>query len=440
MRSLPGRAEESRAALKLVSTAPAHHELAVRELLGVQRSAIDDLLAQRVLVRTGEYLAMRQAVLCCAIYIALAAVNRQELHSQLHTVHRKYGSSLAQWHSSFLHDGEASPRMLLETGLHLVRQGSGGLATAFADRAILLLSFEAEELADLLCALGSAMVDMGELAYAERYLRKANELVRGDAAVIVATLHQQIRSEFMRSHELDSQYIPSAMRQFGAQEPGLCVQLLSMVAVFHGERWEVDEAQQMLNLALPLLPQVNPAVAFEFEIASAWVGALTGDYRAGDRVSEASAEQALISPLFAILLARSWTYAERYEQARMLFESLLSRSPTLDPLWLETARFSQAENEIRSGHLRRAVKSIETLHASSDVQQFHVNYLTSMRAWYWLAQNELARAQPFIDAVFKDASGSRNSINASRISALLGRSALSRADFSTAFAAFVTCA
>ncbi|POC76274.1 hypothetical protein CRN61_27295, partial [Vibrio vulnificus] len=87
----------------------------------------------------------------------------------------------------------------------------------------------------------------------------------------------------------------------------------------------------------------------------AWVGALTGDYRAGDRVPEASAEQALISPLFAILLARSWTYAERYEQARMLFESLLSRSPTLDPLWLETARFSQAENEIRSGHLRRAV-------------------------------------------------------------------------------------
>lgn len=424
--------------LRLVSTAPVHLEVVLREILAERQVALDELLARRVLVRAGDFVQMRQAALRCALYVSVGAVDRQRLHEQLAHAHRRHQSTLEQWHSSFLHDGETSPRMLLSTALQLVERGNSGLATAYADRAILLLSFEAEEISDLLCDMSTAMADMGELAYASRYLRKAAELC-SDPGIRIRTTHQLIRIGFMSNHDLNSRDVAGLVKQHGAEFPGLCLELLSMVAIFHGEKWELKLAQRMLKLATPLTPRAGEKAQAAHQLALMWVAALQGDSGPATKRLEAvtTIGLALVPIPVLMMLGRSLTFAERYGESRMVFESLLARNPAPKPIWLETIRFFRAENEMRGGNFRRAEEAVESLHAAPDVRQFHVIYLHILKAWYWLVKDRPDEAQMHVEAVFKNASGSGSWVNAGRISTLRGRHALSHGNFEDAFHHFL---
>lgn len=420
--------------LKLVSTAPVHLEQALREILGDKQSALDELLSRRVLVRIGDSIGMRQAVMRCALYMSVAAVDRQQLHQQLELAHRKAKSNLEQWHSSFLHDGETSPRMLLSTALGLVRRGDSGLATAYADRAILLLSFETEEISDLLCDVSAAMVNMGELAYAARYLRKAAEL-SDDPKIRIRTMYEQIRLSFMSKQDLNSRDVAGVVKQHGSAYPDLCMELLSVVAIFHGERWEIELADRMLELASSLVAKAGEVGEGSYQLARMWVAALKGD----PSLAQKRLDQVSITGLAGvptprlIMLGRSLTFAEHYEESRMIFDALMARTPEPERIWLEVVRLFRAENEMRAGNFQRAEKAIEQLHSAPDVRQFNVNYIDLLKGWYWLVKDRPDMAQPHIDAVLKDSSGSGNSINASRISAARGRHALSQGRLDEAF-------
>ncbi|MDN5667356.1 MAG: LuxR C-terminal-related transcriptional regulator [Renibacterium salmoninarum] len=424
--------------VRLVSTAPVHLEVALREILAEHQSALDELLARRILVRAGDFIRMRQAVLRCALYVSVAAVERQRLHEQLEKAHRKHKSSLEQWHSSFLHDGETSPRMLLSTALELVERGDSGLATAYADRAILLLSFETEEISDLLCDLSTAMVDMGELAYASRYLRKAAEL-SNDPTIRIRSMHQLIRIRYMSTHDLNSRDVAGVLKQYGTEFPDLCLELASIVTIFHAERWEMKLAERMLKLAEPLVPMAGEVANGVHRFALMTVSVLNGDPTpATEQLKAVTALGLREIPIpVLMMLGRSLTFAERYEESRMVFDSLLSRTPPPKPIWLETIRFFRTENEMRVGNFHRAGEAVESLHSSPDVRQFHVTYLHILRSWYFLVQDDEAAAQTHIDAVLTVASGGGNWINAARISALRGRHALAHGRFEEAFHHFL---
>ncbi|MCW1250045.1 LuxR C-terminal-related transcriptional regulator [Acaricomes phytoseiuli] len=432
-RFFQGLSEEAQEVMLLVSTAPVHLERALRDIRGEKQHALENLIHDRVLMRTGDSLRVQQAVFRCMLYLSLDTSKRQELHAALAEAHHNHGSLLEQWHASFLFGVGRNSGAMIRTATELVSRGDGLLGTAYVDRAIILARSERENVTETLCDLARAMVEMGELNHAEYYLRWALDFSVAEHDRVRIAL-ERLRISFFSRFELNSREVSSLVRLSKDGSPELNMQLLCLLVFLHVESWEVDQAKRLLGKAASLLGDVGPVHAEIYSHARSLLSAIEGDPLPALEVFEKLMVENLSTFDVSILtrVGRMLTYAEYYDQARTVFETILRLSPEPAPLRLETTRAMQAQNEIRAGQFSRAMEIIESLHATPDVQQLHLVFTEYLRSWYWLAKNDLTAAEPHIDRVLRGSVGGRTPGNAIRIALLRGHAALARGDYEEA--------
>ena len=144
--------------------------------------------------------------------------------------------------------------------------------------------------------------------------------------------------------------------------------LLSIGALHMAERWQVEDAEQLLEHAEQFLGEASSEALAVNQRARLLAGAVKGSV---EQISRAADGDANSSPASLLLKGRALTYAENYEGARDLFSLVRNLSAASDANWSETARYFAADNEIRAGNFRSAIALIDEIAGSATSRQYH---------------------------------------------------------------------
>ena len=289
---------------------------------------------------------------------------------------------------------------LLRHAVELVRAEETPSAVEYIERALAINPWEAETAARL-GTVAEVFFSRGEFVHAKRYLDWARRITKNRALTLRLTgLDFQI--ELMKGNSMRPSMMIRLIKEFGHHDPGLSACLLSIGALHMAERWQVEDAEQLLEHAEQFLGEASGESLAVNQRARLLADAVKGSV---DRISRAADDGATSSPASLLLKGRALTYSENYEGARDLFSLVRNLSAARDGNWSETARYFAADNEIRAGNFRSAFALIDEIAGSASSQQYH----RGMRNYFLLwrahsvgdtveAQACLAEAQKFVSA------------------------------------------
>lgn len=355
--------------------------------------ALEELLWEGVVLQQGNYLRIRDPLLRSRVYWSMDAASRREYHAAAAEAEALEEPSLAVWHRSWLEPGPVSSIELLRAAEGFTRQGFIGQGTELAERA---LSAGAADV-DCLLDLAQAMFLRGELARADRYARFAQH--RSDSTAHSARLGiLRARIEFMSTQQLRVEASDSMLAPHGSESTADAAYGLATIAVYHAKRWEVDAAKESLTRARQLLPSGTPESAEMVGLAAMVVAALEGDASPTLKFLDALSHRGLAetSAETLILLGQSLTFLREHGEARKVFKAIIGMESSSGSIWLETARYELAENEILAGNQLEALATIDLLHGGYSRVRLHRNLHLLLMSWYWQAAGERAALEAAI--------------------------------------------
>lgn len=338
----------------------------VARTTGWDRDALDDLADAGLVVVRGQSATVRDPLVRSALYWRMTARSRRSLHTELAAASADVDPRAAAWHRSFVDDVPDSVA-LLEAAAGHVTDGAPHAAVALAERALHVGSGCEDERAALL-RVAEAMLAQRLLGLAARYLaairpfrRQEDEMRRLRLLYSV----QYLRGETVHADEL---LVPVAA---GAPEAPAVAGLLAMVASFRAETWDLEQARDLLARVEQLGPVLTPHTA---EIAGAvqcLVAAVDGTLPADTELYDglATARLLAMSDPALLLVAHALSIAERARSARRVFALVLARSQDTQTVWAEGARYLTAENELRSGNFRQALRAVDAWEAGAGAAQ-----------------------------------------------------------------------
>ncbi|HUG50431.1 MAG TPA: LuxR C-terminal-related transcriptional regulator, partial [Terrimesophilobacter sp.] len=396
----------------------------VRGMTGDVDRALEDLLSEGIVVHTSRYLRIRDPLLRSRVYWSLDRANRARLHSSAALAESPLEPGLIAWHRSWAEPGGASPGELLSAATTFVRQGFPLQGVELAERA-LVLDGEAVSDPDALFELAEEMFVHGELAHARRYCRLLQHGSRHAAASPRLSL-LRTRIEFMSTQQLPGLNSDDWVGTHSEESVDDVATSLAAVTMFRAERWEIDAALDSLRRARALLSRCSADVADTVELASVLVASLGGDpapaLKALERVSHRGLDETGVRALLA--LGRSLTFVDRYAESRRVLKAIINRVPAPQPLWLETAKYALAENEILAGNQFEAIATIERLDGEDTGAQLHRNFHLVLMSWYWQAQGNQGEADAAIAECDKSLANGDNLALSARLVSYQGRFAL----------------
>ena len=357
---------------------------------GNSTRALEELLGEGTVLQQGSYLRIRYPLLRSRVYWSLDAVSRSEYHAAAAEAEAPREPGLALWHRSWLDVGLASFEELLRSAESFTKKGFIGQATELAERA-LALDRGSTVASDALVDFAQALFLRGELARAERYARIAQQ--RSGATGTSPVLGMlRARIEFMSTQRLrgatsDDLFVPR-----DNEVPGDAAYSLATLTVYHAKRWEVDAAKESLARARQLLKgSISDAVEM-VSLASMVLAALEGDSAPTLKFLDALSHRGLVeTPVESlILLGQSLTFLREHGEARKVFKTVIELEPEPDSVWLETAKYELAENEILAGNQLEALAMIDLLHGSYPGTRLHRNLHLLLMSWYWQAAGDRA--------------------------------------------------
>ncbi|MDM7890466.1 helix-turn-helix transcriptional regulator [Curtobacterium caseinilyticum] len=363
---------------------------------GWDRDAVDELADAGLVVVRGQSVAVRSPLLRSALYWRMSARTRRSLHTELAEASADGDPRAAAWHRSFV-DDVPDVVALLEAAAGYVADGAPHAAVALAERALHVGSGGEDERTALL-TVAEAFFAQRSLGLAARYLtamrpfgRPADEVRRLRVLYSV----QYLRGETVHADEL---LVPVAAE---APEAPAVAGLLAMVASFRAETWDLEQARDLLSRVEQLGSAITPHTA---EIAGAVQclvaavdGVLPPDTELYDGLS--SPRLLAMSDPALLLVAHALSIAERYRSARRVFALVVSRGQETQAVWTEGARYLSAENELRSGNFRQALRAIDAWEAGSalSAQRLREPSRAVAVAWRHFAEGRSHEALEVVD-------------------------------------------
>ncbi|MDM7889606.1 LuxR family transcriptional regulator [Curtobacterium sp. RHCJP20] len=368
----------------------------VARIAGWDRDAVDDLADAGLVAVRGQTVAVRDPLLRSALYWRTPARTRRALHRELAAASADADPRAAAWHRSFV-DDVPDVVALLDAAAGYVADGAPHAAVALAERALHVGSGGEDERAALL-AVTEALLAQRLLGLAARYLtamrpfRRAADEVR---RLRVLYSVQYLRGETVHADEL---LVPVEAE---APEAPATAGLLAMVASFRAETWDLEQARDLLARVEQLGPVITPRTA---EIAGAvqcLVAALDGSLPADTELYDglATARLMAMSDPALLLVAHALSVAERYRSARRVFALVVARGQDTEAVWVEGARYLSAENELRSGNFRQALRAIDAWEAGSalSAQRLREPSRAVAVAWRHFAEGRTHEALEVVD-------------------------------------------
>lgn len=354
------------ALLRLVALGPLASEKALVAGDPLRRDAVEELAEAQVIDVHNGLVRLTDPTLRSSLHAGMGAEERREWHRVAARLHAGVDPRLEMWHQSFLDPPPDADLGLLVAARTFVAAHEIGTAVEFAERSLTLRSALPQH-HRLLLVLVEALVLAGEFALADLYLARIPpcstttglRLARACAALVVATA---------LDHRISAAGVDPLIAQYGADEPGRCLALLTTLAYLHLQRWEVDDVEQRTRQADEIGADVSGSPAtVELGAARFTLDLLRQIARAGGaahpvdgRVAAAQisadgvpASMAASSTMDLTLVLRLLTLGERYDEARTAAAVLLNRGSELEPVWIEQTRLLLVLNEIRAGDLER---------------------------------------------------------------------------------------
>ncbi len=368
----------------------------VARTTGWDRDAVDDLADAGLVVVRGQTVTVRDPLLRSALYWRMSARTRRTLHRELAAASAEADPRAAAWHRSFV-DDVPDVVALLDAAAGYVADGAPHAAVALAERALHVGSGGEDERTALL-AVTEALFAQRQLGLAARYLTAMRPFRRGsDEVRRLRVLYsvQYLRGETVHADEL---LVPVDAE---APEAPATAGLLAMVASFRAETWDLEQARDLLARVEQLGPVVTPHTA---EIAGAvqcLVAALDGSLPADTELYDglSTARLMAMSDPALLLVAHALSLAERYRSARRVFALVVARGQDTEAVWVEGARYLSAENELRSGNFRQALRAIDAWEAGSalSAQRLREPSRAVAVAWRHFAEGRSLEALEVVD-------------------------------------------
>jgi DNA-binding CsgD family transcriptional regulator len=416
--------------LELVSLAPTSHSSALASSDDADEDLLEDLLYSGLLQTHGHYVRLADPRMRSHLYWNLDPRTRREYHREMAEAHRHVDARIADWHSSFVQSGDSLPDTLLTEATHYAEEGDTAAAIEFAERALRIAEAVADHLGRII-ELASAFYSQIELDLALRYAVLARHEATSTAlSMKLASLLVSI--EYAKTHVVPTNDIDAILSIYSATDPEGAVELLSIAAECHAERWEVDEARRYLARARQLAGGVQDAgVLRDIELlVDAIDGVATAPIAEPDVLDTGTLTS--LTPRALVVLGKTMTFRENYARARHIFTIVLTQPQVTPPLWMESARYLLAVNEVRSGNFHRARSAVEDWLAFASPGHSGKSSRLALHAWYLNSSGQQAEAKILFDTCMDQTLVERNPAVAAQALALQGGAALAEGDFNEA--------
>lgn len=390
----------ARQAMELLSLSYRSSTVLLREMPGDLWAGVDEIVSAGVAVRSGSFVRIQDQMLRAHIFSAIQPAERAAHHHTLAAVAETADRQAWPWHLSYTAAARRDTSFsLLRQAVELVRADEIPSAVEYIERALTINPWEAETAARLGTA-AEVLFSRGEFVYAKRYVDWAQRITK-DRALTLRLTGLDFQMELMQGNAVRPSMMVRLIKEFGHHDAGQSACLLSIGALHLAERWQTQDAEELLEYAEQFLGEASGEALAVNQRARLLANAAKGTV---ERISRA-ADGGNSFPASLLLKGRAMTYAENYEGARDQFSLVRNLSAASDANWSETARYFAADNEIRAGNFRSASALINEIAVSPTSQQYHRglrNYLFLWRAHTVgdavEAQACLAEAQTFVSA------------------------------------------
>jgi len=329
------------------------------------RDVVEDLASVGLVTVRGQSISVRSPLVRSFLHWRMTARDRRAAHAELAASAAAHDPRAASWHRSFT-DDLPDAVALLHAALAYAADGDAAAAVTLTERALHVgTRSEREHLA--LLAVAEVLLAHRLLGYAARYLAAIAPFRSRLDDVRRLRLHYSVQYLSGEAVEADELLVPADATD--AAEAEAVTGLLAMVASFRAEAWELEHARDLLQRAEPFESALPPHTAQILQAARQMVAAVDGHLPPDRDLHDGLATTSLLalSDPTLLLLAHALSLSERYRSARRVFALVLARSSHTAPVWVEAARYLTAENEVRSGNFRLALRAIDAWETGSSV-------------------------------------------------------------------------
>lgn len=407
---------------------------AISDGTGDTKSVLEELVSDGSVISTGRYLSIADPLLRSELYWSMDTRARRDIHSTAAKAELPDSPGLAAWHRSWVDTDSVTTGELFAAATELATAGFIRPAVELAERALCLDHNAIESAADLF-ELAKAMYLRAELSHARRYARLAQRTA-GAASIAPRLAILRTKIEFMSNQQLLTEHVDDWVNTIGGDNADDGAYVLSTLALCQTERWELDAAARSLARARPLLPRSSPETVELYHLATMLLSAMQGDAdpanKMFDRVSRHAVTDTSVATL--ALLGRSLTFIDRHAEARRIFKAIINLEPAPAPVWLLTAKYWLAENEIMAGNQFEALALINQLDTAAQDSEMHRSLHLLLMSWYWQVTGNRKEADAAIDECHRAFSAADSPALAAKLVAYQGRFALMDGRFEDAIA------
>jgi DNA-binding CsgD family transcriptional regulator/tetratricopeptide (TPR) repeat protein len=422
---LTGLTAEQRLILDSLALAPLTHSGAIADAGLELADAVEDLVATGMLHRQGPYLSFHDRRVRSYVYWSSDTHSRRERHATLERSTRPYSEPLAAWHRSFATYDKSGIDDLLAGAAEMVTLRHLDAAVELAERALR----KAERLEDHLPAvieLCERFLRAGDVALAARYSARARpDSITPEDALRLSSF--KFVDQMFRSQRIADDEVRALVGLHANEDPDNAARLLSLAACFRGERWETDEARNLLDSFPQLQDSLEPTTAALLSTTRATLDAIDGRSVNG-HVPPDLDDMARFEPSELLMEGRIQTHREHYDDARTLLNTVLNHPRSVDHIWVDLARYALIMNEIGAGQFRRARAAIESWAEDSPWVSRRSSMYSYILAWHRQSLGQLQEANDHLDQCLELASVEGSPAARARALALRGTMALMYGD------------
>lgn len=424
-----GLTEVARNVLNLLSLSFRSDISAIERINPDVWSGVEELLGVGLVRRTGSFVGIRDQLLRGYIFASMTPAVRTAYHGALAKASETADPHARKWHLSFTALERQTPFGLLRQAADLIRAGEVRFAFEYVERALSINPWEAE-IAARLSTVAELLINRGEFVYASRYVEWAQRITRNPALILRLT-GLSFEIEFIQGAAIRSAMVLRLVKEFGQYDPSFAARLLAVAAVYYAERWELSDAREILSYASKFEDSASEECRGITERAKVLAESVGGDAESANPKHTPGGDSTIAGLL---IHGRALSYAERHSEAQEIFARVRSSAADADCNWRETALFLSADNEIRAGNVRTAVKLIDELEQRVPGSTYHRGMRLVFRTWRAHALGDEPMARSYAKEAQRHAGVESHAATTAQLASWQGHFALLRGDLAESLA------
>ena len=390
-------------------------------------AGVDELLASGMVSRSGPHLRIQDQLLRGYVFASMTPAVRTANHRALAEAAGDTDPYARRWHQSFTALERQTPFGLLRFAVDLIRSGEVAFAVEYIERALTINPWEAETAARL-TTVAELLFNRGEFVYAKRYLDWAQRVTRNPALILRLT-GLAFEIQFIQGAAVRSSMVLRLVKEFGQHDPAYAAILLAVGSLYYAERWELEDANSLVRHAEQFQDAASKDCLAVADRAKLLIEAISGNAEHLGRKHDAAGTVATL-----LAQGRALSYAEHHELAQEAFAMVRNSVEASNINWRETAAYLAADNEIRAGNVRTAIRLIEDLELNEPETKYHRGMRHIFRVWRAHSLGDEALARLYVSEAHHFSGAESHPAITAQLAACQGHFALMRGNLAESFA------